>query len=91
MMGEWQEIETAPRDGTPIQAEIPGHGRDNIIAWQVDAFEGENGSCGGWAVVSDQEPPDCWTDGVCWASNEDEVPSVQPTRWTTPTKDPAKP
>lgn len=30
---EWQPIETAPLDGTPIQAEIPGYGQDNIIRW----------------------------------------------------------
>ncbi len=78
---EWQPIETAPRDGTDIQAEIPGHGSDNVIAWQVDAFLDESGPCGGWAFTTEQEPPDCWTDGVCWGQNEDGVASVRPTRW----------
>ena len=79
---DWQPIETAPLDGTAIQARIPGHGEDNIIAWQVDAFMDNAGDpCGGWAFVTDQEPPECWTDGICWATNEDGVPSVQPTHW----------
>lgn len=78
----WQPIETAPRDGTDIQARIPGNGEDNVIAWQVDAFRDDlDEPCGGWAFTTEQEPPDCWTDGVCWAFNEDGVPSVQPTHW----------
>ena len=80
-MSDWQPIETAPRDGTEIQVAIPGHGADNIVAW-LDGLECDEGTdCGGWCFVSDQEPPDCWTDGICWASNEDGVPSVQPTHW----------
>lgn len=32
-MSDWQDMESAPRDGTHIQAEIPGHGSDNVIFW----------------------------------------------------------
>lgn len=79
---EWQPISTAPKDGTDIQARIPGHGEDNVIAWQNEAFLDSLGCpCGGWAFTTDQEPPACWTDGICWAFNEDGVPSVQPTHW----------
>lgn len=79
---EWQGIESAPKDGTEIQARIPGNGEDNVIAWQSDAFLGTDGDpCGGWAFTRDQEPPDCWTDGVCWSVNEDEVASIPPTHW----------
>lgn len=67
----WQPMETAPRDGTAFQAKIPGHGADNVIAW----------TDGAWAFTSEQEPPDCWTDGYCWDVNEDGAPSVQPTHW----------
>ena len=77
----WQPIATAPKDGTPIQARIPGHGEDNIIAWW-GGLVGEGGEeCSAWTVADDQEPPDCWTDGVCWAVNEDGLPSAQPTHW----------
>jgi hypothetical protein len=80
-MSEWQSIETAPKDGTPFQAKIPRHGSDNIIAWQGGLLDTDNRSCGGWTFVEDQEPPDSWTDGICWAVNEDGEPSVQPTHW----------
>lgn len=78
----WQPMDTAPRDGTAFQAKIPGHGSDNILMW-VDGLVDEDGNeCGTWAFATEeQEPPDCWTDGVCWASNEDGVASVQPTEW----------
>ena len=78
---DWQPIETAPCDSTPIQAEIPGHGSDNIIAWTNNLVDSDDQPAGGWHFVEDQEPPPCWTDGVCWAINEDGVPSAQPTRW----------
>jgi hypothetical protein len=78
----WQPIETAPKDGTCIQARIPGHGSDNVIVWQDDALVDENGqSCGAWAFATEQEPPDSWTDGWCWAVNEDGERSAWPTEW----------
>lgn len=76
-----EPIETAPRDGTPVQARIPGHGSDNIIAYQYGLVDDNGGDCGGWMCMGEQEPPDCWTDGVCWAENADGMPSVQPTHW----------
>jgi hypothetical protein len=78
----WQPIETAPLDGTAIQARIPGHGEDNIIAWVSDAlYDEDEQPCGSWSFVTEQEPPDCWTDGWCLASNEDDVRSAWPTHW----------
>jgi hypothetical protein len=78
----WKPIETAPKDGTPIQAEIPGHGSDNVIEWMGGLYDSNGDSCGGWAFThEEQEPPPCWTDGICWQVNEDGVPSVQPVRW----------
>ena len=77
----WQPMETAPRDGTWIQAEIPGNGSDNVIAWQIGYVDIDGVSCGGWTFMTDQEPPADWTDGVCWDVNEDGVASTRPTRW----------
>lgn len=88
-MGDWQDISTAPRDGTPVLARIPGHGEDNVIAW-LDGFIGDSGDCGAWGFVEDQEAPDCWTDGVCWDTNEDGKPSARPTHWM-PLPEPPKP
>lgn len=82
-MSDWQPISTAPKNGTPIQAEIPGHGSDNVIAYQFGFAneDGDDDDCGAWVFVADQEPPDDWTDGVCWQINEDGVASTKPTRW----------
>jgi hypothetical protein len=77
----WLPINAAPKDGTSIQAKIPGNGSDNVIAWFDGLLNDDGKDCGAWQFTSDQEPPDCWTDGVCWGSNEDGVPSVQPTHW----------
>lgn len=78
---EWQDIATAPKDGGAIQARIPGHGDDNIIAWVDGLLDYQDNSCGGWSFVENQEPPDSWTDGICWSRNEDGKPSVLPTQW----------
>ena len=77
----WRPIESAPKDGTAFQARIPGHGSDNIIAWSDGLTDSNGNSCGGWSFASEQEPPDSWTDGVCWEVNEDGVASIKPTAW----------
>jgi hypothetical protein len=66
-----------------IQARIPGYGDDNMIYWLEDCLLDSDGNdCGGWAFANEeQEPPQCWTDGVCWDVNEDGKPSVKPTHW----------
>lgn len=89
-MADWQPMRLAPRDGTRIQADIPGHGVDNIIAWFGGLMNEDNEDCGGWHYMEDREPPDSWTDGICWARNEDGVPSVKPTRWKHLPKLPAE-
>jgi len=78
---EWRPIKTAPKDGTWIQVKIPKNGSDNIIAW-VDGFvdAAEQSVCG-WVFMTEQEPPVCWTDGVCWESNEYCKKSIEPTHW----------
>ena len=80
-MSEWQAIETAPRDGTEIQARIPGHGDDNVIALQDGYLDSDGRNCSCWVFTRDQEPPDDWTDGACWEVNEDGNASTPPTHW----------
>jgi hypothetical protein len=85
-MTDWQPIETAPRDGTCFQARIPGEG-DHFIIALCEGFEEVDGSgniieSATWVIMADQEPPASWTDGICWSSNADDEPSVQPTHWT---------
>ena len=38
----WQPMETAPKDGTEIQAEIPGNGADNVIAWMEGLVDSDD-------------------------------------------------
>ena len=78
---DWQDISTAPNDGTVFQAIIPGHGEDNVLCWTDGLLDSSNEDCGSWVFASEQEPPDCWTDGYCWEVNEDGVASVKPTHW----------
>ena len=80
-MSDWQDMDTAPRDGSWIQAEIPGNGSDNVIFWSDGYLDSDGNDCCAWAFATEQEPPDDWTDGICWEINEDGVPSVKPTRW----------
>lgn len=77
----WQSMESAPQDGTWIQSRIPGHGSDNIISWMDGFMSAAGQECGGWVFMEDQEPPDSWTDSICWEFNEDGYPSVYPTAW----------
>jgi hypothetical protein len=80
-MNDWQPIKTAPKNGIAFQARIPGYGEDNIIAWTGGLLNSDGDDCGGWCFAEDQEPPECWTDGVCWEVNADGLPSVKPTHW----------
>ena len=76
-----KKIDSAPKNGTIIQAKIPGHGSDNIIAWSLGFNDGSGSDTGAWVFMADQEPPDCWTDGVCWEANQDNEKSIEPTHW----------
>ena len=63
-----------------------------MIAWISDALDDGNGSCGAWTfVLEDQEPPSCWSDGWCWAVNEDGERSAEPTEWKPPMPEGEKP
>lgn len=76
---KWMPIETAPLDGTVIIARIPGYGDKNRIC-AITVVDDNDLETWAWFYVEGKSPP-CWTDAVCWASNEDEEPSVQPTHW----------
>lgn len=84
----WQSMESAPKDGTAIQAEIEGCGSDYVIYFETGLVDNNGFECSGWSIATDQEPPECWTDGVCWEVNEDGVQSAQPTRWKPLERDP---
>jgi len=83
----WQPIDTAPRDGRPIQARIKGERKPRVISWEV--IEGGNEDGTGWVFgwmidpsdPNEDSPPASWDDGYCWAINSDDEPSAQPTHW----------
>lgn len=81
-MGSWLDIKDAPRDGTVIRSKIPGYGSDNRIAWHYGFVGSDDGEAGAWVWVDQsREPPPSWCDGVCWAVNSHNEPSVWPTHW----------
>lgn len=75
----WQPIETAPY-GTPVEIRV---GRMTMWArLQPGVSEDEDGnSVDQWQAEYEGEHPPCWSGGACWASNEDEIESIQPTAW----------
>ena len=79
---EWQSMESAPRDGTSILAQIPGNGNDNIIFWAGPfVAENETDDAWTWVMAEEQGWPDSWDDGVCWGINSNLEPSVRPIAW----------
>jgi hypothetical protein len=79
-MTDWQPIETYPNDGHPVQVRTRG-------GYVLKAFlgscicEGPEGPVDAWAASIEGDNPPCWTDGICWESNEDEKPSDPPVEW----------
>ena len=83
-MSDWAEIRTAPRDGSDIEVMTAG-GFEMRARWERQGLINEAGDdCGGWVASDEGLHPACWTDGVCWESNEDELPSDPPIKWRSP-------
>ena len=75
----WQPIETAPRD-----EEVVVQVGDMTFHAKLLPDAGMNGldePCDQWAATREGEHPPCWTGGLCWESNEDDVTSIQPRAW----------
>ncbi len=75
---EWQSIETAPYQ-MPVEVRV-GH-MTMAATLEPNASEDEHGSCDQWQAVHEGEHPPCWSEGACWASNIDEIESLQPSAW----------
>jgi len=72
----WQPIETAPRDGTAIAIVTRGGWVFKAQWWFIDADIGY-----AWVCSEEGTAPPSWTDGQCWALNEDNEPSDPPAYW----------
>lgn len=77
---DWQPIETAPKDGTEVQLRTLG-GFELRGSWTNGLVGHDEEDAGGWCAAEGEEYPSCWTDGVCWAVNEDLMQSDAPTHW----------
>ena len=72
----WQPIETAPRDGSIIVAQL-SNGMIGRIKWHAL----DDLACA-WIWIGDPDAaPKCWSDWTCWGINADGVKSAQPTHW----------
>ena len=86
-MSEWKPSREAPYD-TPLRVRLE-NGQEitaRLLCNVSMTSEGED--CDQWVAENEGEHPDCWTEGACWASNHNEVRSVQPVAFLpTPPQD----
>lgn len=66
----------APRDRTKLVL-LTMHG-SAVAAFYDPTFDGDLGA---WVASNEGEHPVSWTDGICWGSNDQEMPSDPPVAW----------
>lgn len=77
----WRPIDDEARNGQPWLIQTAG---DRVFKaqWIEGICEDGNGhGVGAWVAVDEDVRPSCWTDCICWDSNEDEVPSDPPVKY----------
>ena len=80
---QWRPISDAPRDGTELIL-LTLDGAALRARWDTTA-EGDDGrSIYTWHATVEGAHPRCWTDGVCWAENENNEASDPPVYWQMP-------
>lgn len=80
-MSHWQKMRTAPQTGEKIWLLVPGYG-PFLAQWVEGYVDDQWQTVGGWTSAEDNDSwPESWTEGVCWLSNADCEPSVQPVAW----------
>jgi hypothetical protein len=75
---DWKPIATAPMR-RPVRVKTL-EGRVFTASRDFEA-EGEPGESVAWRAVDADFAPPCWSDGVCWASNAECLPSDPPMYW----------
>ena len=86
LVTEWNDdMEAAP---SLKRVEIKTANGYQFFARLVDGFVGENDEeASAWVAEVDDAAPDCWTEGVCWKSNENFEESDPPVAWRYPPKE----
>ena len=80
-MSDWQDIATAPKDGTHVVIETATGKVFKAFYYLAGAIDDDGNVCDVWAASSDDCYPDNWTDGICWELNADYERSDPPWRW----------
>ena len=75
----WYSVEIAPiNEAVEVRA---GHMTFEAILRPEVSMKEDGADCDQWQASREGEHPPCWSGGACWASNEDEVMSLQPKAW----------
>lgn len=76
---KWRDISHPV--GAPVHVKTFG-GHEFVATYHAGISIDEDGqSCGAWVAEDPDKAPPCWTDGQCWASNENEEASDPVTHW----------
>lgn len=81
-MAIWQPIETAPFD-VDVWVNLGGL----IFQARLGEVDDADDGCNQWLATLEGMHPPCWSDGACWAFNEDYNSSRVPLYWTPITSD----
>ncbi len=76
----WRTIESAPVN-TAVRIKVGG------MTFQArlipdGSMSDMDTSCDQWVAEIEGEHPPCWSEGCCWASNENDDRSLQPEAWS---------
>lgn len=79
-MSDWQPIKTHPTDERPFRVKMEDGHEFNVSLQDGFLREDETEACS-FVAEEGEDYPECWTDGVCWGSNADDVASEYPVFW----------
>lgn len=56
-------------------------GKEFKASWEWGLVSDDGSETGGWHEHEEGAAPPCWTDGICWGKNHNEVPSDPVIAW----------
>lgn len=78
---DWQPMDTVPLNEPVVRLHMPDG--TSFLAHLVPSIDSDDQDCWAWCAVNEDEAPDNWTDGVCWAVNGNLERSTQPIGWSS--------